>query len=190
MMRRMVRPIRLTLLSLLLGGLGVSACLSHAATTAAQKKTHKTGTTSKSKKSPTPKTSTTTSSASAKTQAARTAKGSASTKSGKGKNAKSVTSRRDHGQKAPTPQRVSEIQTALAKNGAYAGTASGKWDEATVDAMRKFQGSHGLNASGKLDAKTLQQLGLGSQTAGIAPPTPSAKVSANLSSRNTVGSQQ
>jgi peptidoglycan hydrolase-like protein with peptidoglycan-binding domain len=85
---------------------------------------------------------------------------------------------------------VSEIQAALAKNGAYAGTPSGKWDDATVEAMRKFQSTHGLNASGKLDAKTLQQLGLGSQTAGIAPPTPSAKVSGDLSSRNTVGSQQ
>jgi peptidoglycan hydrolase-like protein with peptidoglycan-binding domain len=38
--------------------------------------------------------------------------------------------------------------------------------------MKKFQESHGLNPSGKLDAKTLQQLGLGSQTAGVAPPLP------------------
>jgi peptidoglycan hydrolase-like protein with peptidoglycan-binding domain len=38
--------------------------------------------------------------------------------------------------------------------------------------MKRFQESHGLNPSGKLDAKTLQKLGLGSQTAGIAPPMP------------------
>jgi len=86
-------------------------------------------------------------------------------------------SRRQVGQKAPTPQRISEIQQALAKNGAYTGAPNGKWDASTVEAMKKFQGAHGLNPSGKLDAKTLQQLGLGSQTAGVAPPTPAVRIS-------------
>ena len=98
-----------------------------------------------------------------------------SSSSHKGKSGKS--SRRQVGQKAPTPQRISEIQQALAKNGAYAGTPNGKWDASTVEAMKKFQGTHGLTPSGKLDAKTLQQLGLGSQTAGIAPPTPAVRIS-------------
>jgi peptidoglycan hydrolase-like protein with peptidoglycan-binding domain len=82
------------------------------------------------------------------------------------------TVRRQQGQKAPAPDRISEIQTALAKDGSFAGTPSGKWDASTVDAMKKFQEGHGLNPSGKLDAKTLQKLGLGSQTAGLAPPMP------------------
>jgi peptidoglycan hydrolase-like protein with peptidoglycan-binding domain len=117
----------------------------------------------------------------------------------KGKSSKS--SRRQVGQKVPTPQRISEIQQALAKNGAYSGTPNGKWDSSTVEAMKKFQGGHGLNASGKLDAKTLQQLGLGSQTAGIAAPTPSVRISSTnkpqrgpadetLSSKYKVGSKQ
>lgn len=76
------------------------------------------------------------------------------------------------GQKAPTADRISEIQSALARDGSFDGTPNGKWDDATVEAMKKFQDSHGLNPTGKLDAKTLQKLGLGSQTAGIAPPTP------------------
>lgn len=80
---------------------------------------------------------------------------------------------RERGQKAPTPDRISEIQQALAKNGSYAGTPNGKWDDSTEDALRRFQQSHGLNATGKLDARTLQQLGLGSSTAGVAPPAPS-----------------
>jgi peptidoglycan hydrolase-like protein with peptidoglycan-binding domain len=192
-MKRQIARLRgLILLSLLVGGLSVSACLSHATTTAAKKKTHKTAVTSQPKTSTKTKAATTKGSPSAKTQTTQKTRnsGSASTKSGRGKNGKSVTSRRDHGQKAPTPERVSEIQSALAKNGAYAGTPNGKWDDSTVEAMKKFQSSHGLNASGKLDAKTLQQLGLGSQTAGIAPPVPSTKVSTNLSSRNTVGTQQ
>ena len=81
-------------------------------------------------------------------------------------------SRWEKGQKAPTPDRISEIQQALAKDGSFAGTPNGKWDDSTVEAMRKFQDAHGLNPSGKLDAKTLQQLGLGSQTAGVAAPLP------------------
>ncbi|HEY6267468.1 MAG TPA: peptidoglycan-binding domain-containing protein [Candidatus Acidoferrum sp.] len=81
-------------------------------------------------------------------------------------------SRRERGQKAPTPERISEIQQALAKDGSFGGEPNGKWDDSTIEATRKFQEAHGLNASGKLDAKTLQQLGLGSGTAGIAPPMP------------------
>lgn len=80
--------------------------------------------------------------------------------------------RRERGQKVPAPERISEIQQALAKDGAFSGTPNGKWDGATVEAMRKFQSSHGLNPSGKLDALTLQKLGLGSQTAGVAAPLP------------------
>jgi murein L,D-transpeptidase YcbB/YkuD len=80
--------------------------------------------------------------------------------------------RRERGQKTPTPDRISEIQQALAKNGAFTGNPNGKWDAPTVDAMKRFQESHGLNPTGKLDAKTLQQLGLGSATAGVAAPPP------------------
>jgi len=126
-------------------------------------------------------------------------KAKSSSTSHTGKSARS--SRRQVGQKAPTPQRISEIQQALAKNGAYSGTPNGKWDASTVEAMKRFQGAHGLNASGKLDAKTLQQLGLGSQTAGIAAPTPAVRISTTnnpqsgpaddtLSSRYKVGSKQ
>jgi len=72
---------------------------------------------------------------------------------------------------------VSEIQTALAKDGSFSGAPNGKWDDSTVAAMKKFQAGHGLNPSGRLDSKTLQQLGLGSQTAGVAAPTPPVRIS-------------
>jgi peptidoglycan hydrolase-like protein with peptidoglycan-binding domain len=88
------------------------------------------------------------------------------------KKASSKTKARDHGQKAPTPERISEIQQALAKDGSFNSIPNGKWDDSTVDAMKKFQANHGLSASGRLDAPTLQKLGMGSQTAGIAAPTP------------------
>jgi peptidoglycan hydrolase-like protein with peptidoglycan-binding domain len=83
-----------------------------------------------------------------------------------------VRSRRQPGQKAPTSDRVSEIQAALAKDGSFAGTPNGKWDDDTARAMRKFQAAHGLNPTGRLDALSLQKLGLGSQTAGVAAPVP------------------
>jgi peptidoglycan hydrolase-like protein with peptidoglycan-binding domain len=94
-----------------------------------------------------------------------------------GKRTSRKSSRRERGQKAPTPDRISEIQQALAKDGSFAGKPNGKWDDSTIEATRKFQEAHGLNPTGKLDAKTLQQLGLGSQTAGVAPPMPPVSAS-------------
>lgn len=79
---------------------------------------------------------------------------------------------RSRGQKAPTTDRVREIQEALAKNGAYPSDPTGKWDAGTVDAMKKFQQANGLEPSGKLTALTLQKLGLGSDVAGRASPRP------------------
>ena len=93
-------------------------------------------------------------------------------------------SKRQRGQKAPTSDRISEIQTALAKDGSYAGGPNGKWDDSTVASLRKFQSSHGLNPTGRLDAPTLQKLGLGSTTAGAAPPqAPPGSVSRLTSSK-------
>jgi peptidoglycan hydrolase-like protein with peptidoglycan-binding domain len=82
----------------------------------------------------------------------------------------SKSSGRQRGQKAPTSDRISEIQNALAKDGSFAGKPNGKWDDSTVASLRKFQSSRGLNPTGRLDAPTLQKLGLGSTTAGAAPP--------------------
>jgi peptidoglycan hydrolase-like protein with peptidoglycan-binding domain len=99
---------------------------------------------------------------------------SASTRSTKtsGKSSKRRRSKKVKGQAAPTTDRITAIQDALARKGVLTGAPSGKWDDSTVEAMKKFQISNGLNPSGKLDAITLQKLGLGSETAGLAAPTP------------------
>jgi peptidoglycan hydrolase-like protein with peptidoglycan-binding domain len=111
----------------------------------------------------------------AKTSAAKTSEKSSH------RSSKKVSSRRkEKGQKAPAPERISQIQEALAKDGSFTNTPNGKWDDATVEAMRKFQGSHGLNPSGKLDALTLEKLGLGSQTAGVAEPVAPPNSSSRL----------
>jgi peptidoglycan hydrolase-like protein with peptidoglycan-binding domain len=91
------------------------------------------------------------------------------TKTGKSSNKKV---KRVKGQAAPTADRINDIQGALSRNGAYAGEPSGKWDDSTVEAMKKFQASHSLNPTGKMDALTLQKLGFGSETAGMGVPTP------------------
>ena len=79
-------------------------------------------------------------------------------------------SKREPTQKAPTPARISEIQTALERRGYYQGDPNGKWDSNTVNAMQKFQSENGLESSGKINALSLQKLGLGSSIAGVSAP--------------------
>src|SRR5258708_26847368 len=66
-------------------------------------------------------------------------------KSGKTRKSSSKKGKRVKGQAAPTTDRINEIQGALAKNAAYAGEPSGKWDDSTVEAQKKFQSARGLN---------------------------------------------
>jgi hypothetical protein len=106
---------------------------------------------------------------SASAQSSSSSSGSATHKKKKSSHHRS---RREPFQKAPTPARISEIQSALAREGYYQGDPNGKWDGTTVSALQKFQSANNLDASGKLDASSLQKLGLGSSTAGLNPPTP------------------
>jgi peptidoglycan hydrolase-like protein with peptidoglycan-binding domain len=88
---------------------------------------------------------------------------------------------RTRAQAAPTPDRIKEIQAALQKDGSYTGEPTGKWDAATSDAMRKFQDKNGFSPTGKIDALSLNKLGLGSETAGKGAPVPAATASASPS---------
>jgi peptidoglycan hydrolase-like protein with peptidoglycan-binding domain len=94
-------------------------------------------------------------------------------------------SKREPTQKAPTPERISEIQSALAHGGYYQGAPNGKWDSNTVAAMQKFQSDNGLSSSGKIDAPSLQKLGLGSGTAGVDAPKPVAPATPANSATST-----
>jgi peptidoglycan hydrolase-like protein with peptidoglycan-binding domain len=174
---------KVTVVGSLLAVLAASICTVHAAATQVTTTLNKSTKSSSANHSTAAASSGSTKSGSASSKPTGTSTGhKTSAKSSSRKNTKS---RKVKGQAAPTPDRINEIQVALAKNGAYDGTPSGKWDDSTADAMRKFQSSHGLNPSGKLDAPTLQKLGLGSETAGVAAPTPPANAGANrlLSSR-------
>jgi hypothetical protein len=81
-------------------------------------------------------------------------------------------SRRVHLPKAPSRSRTREIQSALARGGYYDANPNGRWDAKTVAAVKRFQSANNLDATGKLDARTLQKLGLGSDIAGVSAPKP------------------
>ena len=121
-----------------------------------------------------------------KSSANSSGKTSSAAKRGSARSSSSKRARKQPGQKAPTADRVSEIQAALGRDGSFTGSPSGKWDDDTAAAMRRFQTSHGLNPTGKLDAPTLERLGLGSQTAGVAAPTPPPGATSRLTSSANV----
>jgi len=109
--------------------------------------------------------------------AAQTSSNSTTAKKKKHSSSKSRKKSRVKGQAAPTPDRIKDIQTALQKDGSYEGQPTGKWDAATTDAMKKYQDKNGISPTGKIDAVSLNKLGLGSGTAGKGAPGPAASTS-------------
>jgi len=65
--------------------------------------------------------------------------------------------------RALSPQRVRNVQQALNDNGSDIGV-DGVWGPNTRRALREFQQSRGLNATGQLDAETVAALNLDRQT--------------------------
>jgi N-acetyl-anhydromuramyl-L-alanine amidase AmpD len=73
------------------------------------------------------------------------------------------TAARNQGQRAPEPERIKQIQSALASRG-YDVEPSGVWDKRSVAALTRFQDDNeikNLTGKGKLDSLTLIALGLG-----------------------------
>ena len=135
-----------------------------------------------------PAKSTSTSSSQAKKPVTPVKSGSSSTAAKKKPGATTRTAK-SRMQMAPTADRIKEIQTALAASNSYKGEPSGKWDDDSVAAMKHFQQVNGLNPSGKLDALSLQKLGLGSDTAGRGAPRP-AKPAGSAPSSTTPSIQR
>jgi len=58
------------------------------------------------------------------------------------------------------PERATEIQTALIKQGYLSGEPSGSWDAESAAAMQKFQSDNGWQTKFTPDARALNKLGL------------------------------
>jgi peptidoglycan hydrolase-like protein with peptidoglycan-binding domain len=66
------------------------------------------------------------------------------------------------GQTSPAPDRYRQIQEALAAKGYLpAEQASGQWNDASADALKRFQADQNLDATGKVNSLSLIALGLG-----------------------------
>jgi hypothetical protein len=70
-------------------------------------------------------------------------------------------SKRLRGQQKIDSERATAIQQALIREHYLSGTASGKWDQASEDAMRRYQSDHGWQAKEVPDSRALIKLGLG-----------------------------
>lgn len=65
------------------------------------------------------------------------------------------------GQRKIDPERAQEIQQALIREHYLTGTATGTWNQASEDAMRRYQADHGWQAKTVPDSRALISLGLG-----------------------------
>ena len=64
-------------------------------------------------------------------------------------------------QMQPTAERYSEIQQALVDKKYLNGPVTGRWEDDSEEALRRFQRDQNLEPTGKLDSLTLIGLGLG-----------------------------
>ncbi len=73
-----------------------------------------------------------------------------------------------------TPVRISGVQRRLRERGVYAGEATGRYDEATTMAVRRFQSERHIAHGGYLSLRTLEALegGEGPMVSPLPPPPP------------------
>jgi len=76
-------------------------------------------------------------------------------------------------QVTPTATRYREIQSALAAKGYLPSEqASGQWNDASADALKRFQADQNLDPTGKINSLSLIALGLGPKHDATAPVPP------------------
>ena len=105
--------------------------------------------------------------ASAPKKAGTTKKSGAASRKGSRRSATTWRNR----QLTPTPERYKQIQQALSSKGYLSPEqATGKWDDTSTAALRKFQADQNLDANGKINSLSLIALGLGPQREVAAKP--------------------
>ncbi|MFY9743361.1 MAG: peptidoglycan-binding domain-containing protein [Candidatus Sulfotelmatobacter sp.] len=100
-----------------------------------------------------------------KTQSISHAHAVAKSRHYKGKQVSSLRNRKRRtmarGQQKIDPERAQEIQQALIREHYLSGTAAGTWNQASEDAMRRYQADHGWQSKTVPDSRALISLGLG-----------------------------
>jgi len=91
-------------------------------------------------------------------------------------------------QTSQSPDTVKQAQEKLSAAGMDSGPADGKLGPKTQAAVKEFQQSKGIQASGKLDQKTLAALGVGESTGSASAGSSSTGSSSGASSGGTSSS--
>jgi hypothetical protein len=140
----------------LMCGAALVTAMAQETVASAKEATKTSGTTSKSPIAvPKKTTPSTTHSKSSSSAASRKGKSTyASSRHGKRKTAA-------RGQQKIDPERAQEIQEALVREHYLSGAAVGTWNQASEDAMRRYQADHGWQSKTVPDSRALISLGLG-----------------------------
>lgn len=94
-------------------------------------------------------------------------------------------------QTMPRDEYLRAVQQSLNDQGYDAGKVDGKWGAKTAAALKKFQGDHGLQANGQIDAQTISALGITQPVeSGTMGSAPSTTVGATSSSEQTASANQ
>jgi hypothetical protein len=149
----------------------ILACTADAATTPAKKKTHPKRSAVAAKKSTSHKTAPSTRKAAPSARKAEpsgtkatpsTKKGVTASRKGSSKKGSVKKATWRNRQLAPSPERYGEIQKALvAKGYLKPEDGGGAWNQASVDALKRFQAAQNLESNGKINSLSLIALGLG-----------------------------
>jgi hypothetical protein len=100
------------------------------------------------------------------------------------------------GQQKIDPERAQEIQAALIREHYLSGAAVGTWNQASEDAMRRYQADHGWQSKTVPDSRALISLGLGPrhdhllnpESAMTSEPAPTHKAESPVASIHAVSS--
>jgi len=106
----------------------------------------------------------------------------------KGSSLKKSGKRTARGQQKIDPQRAKAIQEALIREHYLSGEPAGTWNQASEDALRKYQADHGWQAKQVPDSRALISLGLGPSHDGLLNPESAMTMGPDVSHSASVSS--
>jgi peptidoglycan hydrolase-like protein with peptidoglycan-binding domain len=103
-------------------------------------------------------------------QSSTSHKSPTSSKSGSKSKKKKSAKATSHGQHGIDQERTRQIQEALIRDHYMAGEPTGSWDQATKDALTRYQQENGWQTKSVPDSRALIKLGLGPDKKGLLNP--------------------